>query len=700
MRGLASVVAASLLLSGCATNLATTPDRTFTKDSGDALVGVSYALPMAQYDITLTRALSACPEGISATLLGEEIYVPTKGLKFSRKAEAKISYGAGERYTVDYRALQSWIKISGFSFGVYPNGTLKTINASADDQTGEVVKNVAKIGLTVAALSARSPVAPGVLGALSSDANTAQIESDQADAQVASMTASLNTLQALIDRVPPSLASGPRMATLTARRSAMQAKLDAARQRAVEARRRLDVYRRLLGHTERVAMVACSPAATMALAKSDSLKTELETASATLNTATADVTRLTVVANLDAASSAQVTDLDGALTRQNAATAAVEAKTKAKDEVDGGLAAIHTETWPSAFYDRSAVLDLTATETARLGKLFVTRTANIVTAKAFAAWLDEIPTADADRIRSDPRFAGLFDKDKKVIGDPEINLQCQGPAASVETCLAAEAGAWVQFQRVQAGLRPCAAEGADGADCARFDFGVTELDKKNHDPKAGMDKDGGPAAAQAAIGYGRHARDEVLDKGVLIRQPAMAVLWICPGARPTGPLDELAPPCPRSIFKSEAPASTPQLGQLRFLPFRNVAFQSNELALSLREDGSVESFSYKNARAIAAAATAAGADVVDQYKAFKEAQDKKRKDDLTAARAEQIAQIQHQIDLLTKQKELLKLQAAEQPDADKAIKAETAHIEAQTALLSAKLAQLKAEAALAEADGD
>jgi phage shock protein A len=73
--------------------------------------------------------------------------------------------------------------------------------------------------------------------------------------------------------------------------------------------------------------------------------------------------------------------------------------------------------------------------------------------------------------------------------------------------------------------------------------------------------------------------------------------------------------------------------------------------------------------------------------------------DLAAALAEAVADLQFQIDTLSKKKEILKLQAPDTPEALAAVKEETAAIEAQTALLEARLAQAMAEAALVGSDG-
>lgn len=187
----AALAAAAAVLGGCTTTLSTTPDRSTTANRGDAIFGVPYALPMARFDVTFTRALSKCPTERTVVLGGQTLTMLDGDLALSRKAEAVSGYGPGERYTVDYRGLQKPFKTSGFIFAVNSNGTLKSINASADDQTGEVAKNVVAIGLKVATLST-NPAAGAVVGALQAAGTSA----DAAQAQAAKSVGDLERRQA------------------------------------------------------------------------------------------------------------------------------------------------------------------------------------------------------------------------------------------------------------------------------------------------------------------------------------------------------------------------------------------------------------------------------------------------------------------------------------------------------------------------
>lgn len=211
-------------------------------------------------------------------------------------------------------------------------------------------------------------------------------------------------------------------------------------------------------------------------------------------------------------------------------------------------------------------------------------------------------------------------------------------------------------------------------------------------------------------------------KGIFVRQPEAARLLVCRTGK--------APVCSTrsdELLFTSSDAMAPQLGQLRLLPFRNEMFQNNSLVLSLRENGGIEKFEYKDLKARGEAMAAAAADLAAQGLSFADARRKDRLDDTaaklaktTADRQAEIDAIQFQIDLLTKQQSLSKLGNTDlatvqdqialitkQRELDKllqtpavtaleTVKADTELSNASTALYEAQLAERKAKAALAE----
>ena len=157
--------------------------------------------------------------------------------------------------------------------------------------------------------------------------------------------------------------------------------------------------------------------------------------------------------------------------------------------------------------------------------------------------------------------------------------------------------------------------------------------------------------------------------------------------------------CPADrIGIDERGVPAPQLGQLRFLPFSNRAFEAAKLSLAMREDGSVEKFSYDRTKAMSSGSEAIR-DAVNQVQAFQEKLDKERQDKRTAARTEELAVVTHQISMLTEQKKLLALETTPTPTEEELMAAETARINAEIALLNAKRSRIEAEALLIAASG-
>jgi hypothetical protein len=208
------------------------------------------------------------------------------------------------------------------------------------------------------------------------------------------------------------------------------------------------------------------------------------------------------------------------------------------------------------------------------------------------------------------------------------------------------------------------------------------------------------------------ARNDVGADGLFIRPPVDGRLVVCRGGT------ECRAGHDQAVLIDDA-VSIPQLGQLRFLPFRTRLFEKNQLALSLRADGSVEKFEIQNAAAARRAAEAM-ANAAQQGLAFQTQRREQRIANIAAARAqraadiastradiaferaEEVARLQHDITLLTRQKELNLLLNPPVPNVDPnaATTAATAVLQADIALLRARLEYLRAEGELAEARDD
>lgn len=160
-RKIAATLAAALALGAC-TSLETRP--TYAVSSPErAFKGHSYALPMLQYEVVVGYKLVSCPGSKDAQ--GK----PTS-LAFKVETVAASDHVAGERYTIDYSALSSIFKVTDFSIEEYQRtGTLKAMNASAEDKTGDVIKSAVELGISGASLLAPPIAALGVAHAATDD---------------------------------------------------------------------------------------------------------------------------------------------------------------------------------------------------------------------------------------------------------------------------------------------------------------------------------------------------------------------------------------------------------------------------------------------------------------------------------------------------------------------------------------------------
>lgn len=158
LRILAIALAGTVGVAGC-TSLQTLPDTYSSASPAQALRGYPYALPMRQYDLVVTWSLDECANRVPAT--GEAID-PSKPLQttISAKVASTPLLTPGERYLLDYRSLGGITKTSDVTIETYPEGTLKAVNAAAEDRSAEIIANVARVGIALASMTAGGPPPP------------------------------------------------------------------------------------------------------------------------------------------------------------------------------------------------------------------------------------------------------------------------------------------------------------------------------------------------------------------------------------------------------------------------------------------------------------------------------------------------------------------------------------------------------------
>lgn len=142
--------AALAMLGGCATQL----QSVHLKEGATApRAGVPYNLTFTQFNVTLERSISKCPEGTGMKDL--EI---ASDFTFS-SSEAR---DPAHEYALDMTSLRSFLKTTDVRVNYHPNGALATINASANDQTGTFITSVAStVGKVLVSSVAPAPLPEG-----------------------------------------------------------------------------------------------------------------------------------------------------------------------------------------------------------------------------------------------------------------------------------------------------------------------------------------------------------------------------------------------------------------------------------------------------------------------------------------------------------------------------------------------------------
>jgi len=150
MKGSVALGLVCLACAGC-TSLSTSTDR-ITADRTQATTGVPYSLPMLQYEVTVTRSLTQCFEPGAD---GKPTATPH--VIFSAKVEAVPKNVPGETYLMDYRALAGYTKITSLAIENYESGTLHSINASAEDRSGQIIEGAVKTAVSIAMMAGGIP---------------------------------------------------------------------------------------------------------------------------------------------------------------------------------------------------------------------------------------------------------------------------------------------------------------------------------------------------------------------------------------------------------------------------------------------------------------------------------------------------------------------------------------------------------------
>ena len=681
-RVLLTIVSTSLL-AGCTTQLATSPDRVRTladatknrAEATQALEGISYALPMLQYDIAVSGRIETCADPVVIETSdgaskdkktsplqknGEPLYVPT--LSFAVSAEPKPKVVPGERYLIDYRRLTNGNKTTSFAIAYHPDGELlKSVNASVDDKTDEVGK--AALGVGLAVFGAVFPPAGAAIAGIGAAAaatpaaapagNAAKISAgffESADGFDRARLQNLFALKAMSDAfskqpapvVPNPVTTEEKLAALF-RKHAKSTKLVVCTKATFDA---VAARAQLVDEIDALKTKALSdPRGRFPVTVGKVTISRPIADSGTLADLTARINDLLPLATARALSEVDRARFVAMLAWQRDILSEIELREAKLPKANAKLAQTSSVTWPTDFQGGAAeplyqpVPDKEDTTNFANVQLEL-KDVQLVDQAAVAGELRSI--LDTDELRK--KFAAIYnayiDADNKPRKFKPLT-DCSGTTATVQSCVNTNMGLTVELTPAQ--VVKC----AKTAQVACFTT-IADQNAINAELKTAYEtcvRNGGkkcqePQPVPTEI---HHATGSPPLPGMLVRQPAAATLAICRTAKKDT--------CGADSIVEKKQVDVPQYGQLRLLPLVNKVFRNNSLTLTVSPLGRIESFSYASNKAVAQVVSAMLKSGTDQYQAFRKERDaleEKKLAEPTVAIKRQADYIQAQIDLKAK----------------------------------------------------
>lgn len=139
----ASWVISLSLLASCTTELNAVRVKK-SEPGNDPIVpaaGAPYFLTFTQFDIVVTRRVASCWDDAGVAQL--KIAVETK-------ASGREARDPERHYVIDFAKLQSIFKSTDMSVEYYDTGGIKSVNAAAEDRSGEVISSLASSAVKIA----------------------------------------------------------------------------------------------------------------------------------------------------------------------------------------------------------------------------------------------------------------------------------------------------------------------------------------------------------------------------------------------------------------------------------------------------------------------------------------------------------------------------------------------------------------------
>lgn len=654
----------ALSVGGC-THLAVTPDRLVSDNRDKALSGVTYSLPMLQFDLAVTRTLTACPVPVviesSAVDAGGTFW--SDDLAVDLEVSAVANQISGERYRIDYSKLDSAFKTTSFTIEYQPGGgdLLKSVNVSVEDHTGEVIGNVVKAGLAVAATAANPAGAAAAAAAIATTS---------------------------VPKAPDT--GGIKSMFETPAEKAYKVKLARAQ---AEAQLRGRLVAIVAAASTKRSLLTCTVAARADVEKRKALAEQLEKDRASLAEVTSQVTEFTKLATVKALTEPRRTALGNKMAELLALTKKVADGQASLAKVEERLGVKLSESWPKQFRsdDNEDVAPPDPDERAKLEALFASplSDAHVIDPNELAKRLVASGELKAFRVFAS-KFVGTYvneDDTPKSFKQPLILDGCSGGTITTSTCVTSMTTLVAKLVPVAADALPVTCE-KNSKECI-----INYADAVKSE-KAAWDKKRTPTdQRRSTLPYQVDARSGEVRSGLFVRPPVRATLLICrKPSKGEASSDGACAKGTRNLVKDDK-VLVPQLGQLRYFRLVNQAFSNNGLTLILTKEGAIEKFQYASSKSIAQGLSAAVADAATQYAAFdKQRDEKKLKDE------DPVAALQKQIDLKTAQQKVAAFDAVKSPTELEVIqlnkaKADLAYVQAQTTYLEAQAAIFASQAA-------
>lgn len=656
----------SIALAGC-TSLSVIPDRAISSGSKTALSGMTYALPMLQYEVEATRLLASCPEPvkIEGDTSGREIWSGRIAVELD--AKAKPSQIAGERYAIDYSKLDGWLKTTSFAIEYQP-GTdiLKGINVSVADQSGELVGGVVKTGLTIAAV-ASGPAGAGAVIAAKAGGSAVGLKNNPQGTIELRESAKLLGIKSLP-------VWGAEFEHIS--RKDLE---DALAKRETELRAGLAKLVHNAATDRKI--LACLPSVSADVKaradKAEALEAKVK-ALKDANEALARYTKIAEVRGLDSTSRkalgdtlTNVLDLEAEVTKLKEEIATIEKR----------LGATGKEVWPTRF-DMTEDVDLAPigeNATKRLAGHLRVMTVRLVDDQKLANELANAADLAAYRgIAKDlvNRYVDSDDRAKQFRDIVAPDSCAKDDMLDPQNCIAALGKLAAKLEPVKTDFLPdCPAPTPNSARDPEEEC-LTKLGQGEN-----VSEDDFPRQVPG--------RGTAPQPGLFVRPPVRAELTICQASFSIA--GTFACNVRADDLIKDDTVQAPQLGQLRFLRLENEMFSNDAMSLSLSKDGAIEKFQYGSSSTIAKSLLDAASQGAEFYKSRREQY---------LANTDETKLLQDQIALIEAQNKLDGLRAVPSSDPDPAKLIATAKAEAEVELLRAQINALKAQTAALVATGN